>query len=230
MLYVCHAQAHLLSSQDGWDLFVDANWAPTLQAAFGQHWQQTGGNEVGAMLKVGRQHPSTQLGTTDTPLQPWSEDHRLSTHHHHHTSNGYESPPSEAFQPLEDDPGSISSDGSQQAAAQPSQDTMEDWANIFDQCKTAMNGAGPNQATRVPHDQLPLFNVAMTPHLYVPPAGSMAFESIKSINSEDVEDCMFGSDEDEPPELRGIKVTGLFRTSMDDWSRGPVQVQLLTDS
>ena len=181
------------------------------------------------MLKVGRQPPSTQLGTADTPLQPWAANHRLSTHHHHPTSNGrsaYDSPPSEVLKPLEDDSGSVNSDSSQQATAQPSHSTMDEWANIFDQCKTAMNGAGPNQAGRVPHDQLPIFNVAMTPHLYVPP-GSMAFESVKSINSEDVEDCMFGSDEDDSPELRGIKVTGLFRTSMDEWSRGPVQVNIL---
>lgn len=183
------------------------------------------------MLKVGRQQLNTQLGTRDVPLQQQAANHMLLVSNHHHASNassGYDSPPEEAFHTLQDDSGSINSDSSQQAAAQPSRSTMDEWADIFDHCKTAMNGTGPNQAARVPHDQLPTFNMAMTPHLYVPPGGSMAFESVKSMNSEDIEDCMFGSDEDEPPELRGIKVTGLFRTSMDEWSRGPVQVHLFS--
>lgn len=207
---------------------MEANWAPTLEAAFGQHWQHTAGSEVGAMLKVGRQQPSGPVGTSDMSAQHRATNHMLSNQNHQPVSNGsleYASSP-DAFRKPEAELGFVSALGDQPAAAQPNCSSMDEWADIFDQCKTAMNGTGQNQAARVPHDQLPIFNVAMTPHLYVPPGGSMTFESTKSIDSEDVEDCMFGSDEDEP-DMRGVKVTGLFKSNMDDWSRRPAQVQPL---
>lgn len=181
------------------------------------------------MLKVGRQQPSTHIGTPDTAL-PWSTNQMLPMHHHQHTS--IDKPPAEFAVPKQqhthehtskDKAGADQSDTSQKSTAQPNRSTMDEWADIFDQCKTAMNGAKPTQEARVPYDQLPLFNRALTPHLYTHPDAA-DFQTVGSLNSDDDEDCMFGSDEDESPELRGIKVTGLFRNGVDDWSRPQVQV------
>ena len=76
---------------------------------------------------------------------------------------------------------------------------MDEWADIFDQCKTAISGSDPSQGGHGQQDDPRAFAGFMPGPggVYTGPANG-AFESAKSLNSEEAEDCMFGeSDEEE---------------------------------
>ena len=79
---------------------------------------------------------------------------------------------------------------------------MEEWADIFDQCKTAVNSTdsnqGPSQQDEAPSQPFGNHTSGLQGS-YIGSAG--AFESFKSMPYEDAEDCMFGESDDEGPPM-----------------------------
>ena len=194
---ICHPQ-------DSWDRFVEANWAPTLQIAFGKHWKQTVGSEVPAMMQLS-QHPGRQLTDSKSPSSSWSRhDPNASTSH----SAGRLPQNSPAFSSALN-PQYANANASQNSAPMGLQvhqrtagnnrnGAMDEWADIFDQCKTAITGSDPSQGGPGQQEDPRAFAGFMPGPggAYAgPPNG--AFESAKSLNSEEAEDCMFGESDDE---------------------------------
>ena len=96
----------------------------------------------------------------------------------------------------------MGSQGHQQATGASRPNTMDEWADIFDQCKTAVNGTDPNQGVSQQGEAQPFGNHVAGPQgSQTGPAGG--FESLKSLNYDDAEDCMFGESDDEGAQSSG---------------------------
>ena len=203
------SQAHLKPNaaipydllQDNWDRFVEANWAPTLRSAFGKRWKHTVGNEVPAMLQLSRQNgrQNTDMASSTS----WSRQDPTASSSHAvgsadqtpHTIQATLSPQAAAAAP--------SSAPSGLQLTEPAVDStrngmMDDWADIFDQCSIAVNRSDPNHMGSE-RQQDPRSFAGFMPGPPGSRAGPVngAFESIKSLNSEEAEECMFGDSDDE---------------------------------
>lgn len=189
--------------QDSWDRFVEANWAPTLRSAFGQNWKQTVGSEVPAMMQLS-QHPSRQL--TDmkpSPSSSWSRrDPNASASHSAgrlpQNSPAFSSALNPQYASTSQNSAPMSSQVHQQTAGNSRSGAMDEWADIFDQCKTAIDRSDPSPGAQGQQEDPKAFAGFMPGPggTYTGPANG-AFESAKSLNSEEAEDCMFGESDDE---------------------------------
>lgn len=75
---------------------------------------------------------------------------------------------------------------------------MDEWADIFDQCKTVISGSDPSQGAQGQQADPRAFAGFMPgPGGAYTGLANGAFESVKSLNSEEAEDCMFGESDDE---------------------------------
>ena len=115
--------------------------------------------------------------------------------------------------------GPTGSQSSQQASGNNRHNTMDEWADIFDQCKTAVNGTDSNQGSSQ-QDEAPSQpfgnHTAGLQGSYTATAG--AFESFKSMQYEDAEDCMFGESDDEgPPSSSNGNQRLPYFGAMADW-------------
>ena len=189
--------------QDSWDRFVEANWAPTLRSAFGKHWKQTVGSEVPAMMQLS-QHPGRQLtDTKPSPSSSWSRHDPNASASHSAGRLSQNSPAfSSALNPQYASPSQnsapVSSQVHQQTAGNNRNGSMDEWADIFDQCKTVISGSDPSQGAQGQQADPRAFAGFMPgPGGAYTGLANGAFESVKSLNSEEAEDCMFGESDDE---------------------------------
>ena len=183
--------------QDSWDRFVEANWAPTLRSAFGKHWKQTVGSEVPAMMQL-NQHPGRQL--TDmkpSPSSSWSKHDASASHSAGRlpqNSPAFSSALNPQYASTSQNLAPMSSQVHQQTAGNNRSGTMDEWADIFDQCKTAISGSDPSQGAQRQQEGPRAF-AGFMPGPAGPTNGAVG--SAKSLNSEEAEDCMFGESDDE---------------------------------
>ena len=149
------------------------------------------------------QHPSRQL-TDMTPSTSWSRHDPNATSSRSAAGRIPHNPP--AFgamlnpQYASAGPGSVPMNPqvNQQVAGSNGNGTIDEWADIFDQCKTAASGSDPSQGGSGRQDDPRAFTSFMpgAGGAYTgPPNG--AFETVKSLNSEEAEDCMFGDSDEE---------------------------------
>ena len=152
------------------------------------------------MVQISR-HPGRQLNDLDSSAS-WSRSDPTS-------SAGGPSQGSAAFKALLNpqsasaggNAGPISSQSNQQPSGSNRHNTMDEWADIFDQCKTAVNGTDVNQGSSQQGEApaQPFIN-RMGDQQVSFTAATGPFESFKSMGYAEAEDCMFGeSDDDGPP-------------------------------
>ena len=151
------------------------------------------------MLQISRQ-PGRQLNDLDSSAS-WSRSDATS-------SAGGPSQGSAAFKPLLNpqfasaggNAGPVGSQSNQQPSGSNRHNTMDEWADIFDQCKTAVNGTDANQGSRQQEEApaQPFTNRMGAQRVsFAAPTG--AFDSFKSMGYAEAEDCMFGESDDEGP-------------------------------
>ena len=189
--------------QDSWDRFVEANWAPTLRSAFGTHWKHTVGSEVPAMLQLS-QHPGRQL-TDMKSSTSWSKHDPNATSSHSagrpQSSPAFSSVLTPQCASLIPNSAPMNSQPDQLGTSSNRTGTMNEWADIFDQCKTAVGGSDPSQGVLGQQEDPRAFASFMPGPggAYTGPP-NVVFQTAKSLNSEDAEDCMFGDSDDEGAE------------------------------
>ena len=165
------------------------------------------------------QNPGRQL-TDMNPSTSWSRQDPSATAHHPAGSLDQASP---AFRGILTSQSAVAgtssvavgSQASQQAAGSSRHGTMEEWADIFDQCKTAVNGTDKGQGGQHPDPRSFASFMSRPTGSYVTPENG-AFETVKSLNSE--EDCMFGDSDDEGVQSSGNAPQRLpFFGGIADW-------------
>ncbi|KAL0029838.1 hypothetical protein WJX77_003070 [Trebouxia sp. C0004] len=188
---------HSPTVKDGWDQFVEANWAPTLRSAFGNHWKQTVGSEVPAMLQISR-HPGRQLNDLDSSASWKRSDPTSSAGGPSQGSAAFKALLNPQFASAGGSAGPISSQSNQQPSGSNRHNAMDEWADIFDQCKTAVNGTDVNQGSSQQEEApaQPFIN-HMGGQQGPFTATTGAFDSFKSMNYAEAEECMFGESDDE---------------------------------
>lgn len=164
------------------------------------------------------QNPGRQL-TDSNPSTSWCRQDPIAAANHTAGSLDQTTP---AFRgiltsqnPTGTNSAAVGSQANQQAAASSRNGTMEEWADIFDQCKTAVNGTDKGQGGQHPDPRSFASFMSRPTGSYASPANG-AFETMKSLNSE--EDCMFGDSGDEEGQSSGNAPQRLpFFGGIADW-------------